>query len=111
MVSTENTCRRSRTHPSRLAVRAPSTGSGRTASQGNASQTAQLMVDLGADRVIAGGFSARSLAGLRQLQLTPYGGVTGQVGDVLALYRSGGLRPLNTAQGTRAPATGNRAQL
>lgn len=71
--------------------------------QGSSRQSSQFMVDQGAANVIAGSFSPQSAAAMTQLHLTLFPGASGTVGEVLALYRGGGMRPYQAGRGSPAP--------
>ena len=59
-------------------------------------QSGQYMVDLGVSSVVAGTFDPDALQTLHTLRINVYAGVTGSVQDILNLYASGQLMPVNT---------------
>ncbi|KPA19046.1 magnetosome MamP-like protein [Candidatus Magnetomorum sp. HK-1] len=56
-------------------------------------QTAQYMVDLNVENVVAGNFSPNAVNSLRMLRINIYSGVTGSVSDIINAYMSGQLIP------------------
>jgi len=65
--------------------------------------TAQLMANLRATGVVAGGFSPAALAMLGSLRIAAYPGVAGTVQDALSAYRTGGLSPAQVVFPVQAP--------
>ena len=56
-------------------------------------QTAQYMVDLNVENVVAGNFSMNAMNMLHMLRINVYSGITGTVLDILNAYMSGQLMP------------------
>jgi len=73
---------------------------------GRGVQTSQLMANLKAGEVIAGGFSQEAGDTLGNLRIVMYPGVTGTAKQVIEIFQAGGLRSAQVVQPLRAPQQG-----